>query len=158
MTPVSRASSGPVPARRDKRRAASARRRVPVIPCGVAVVRRGREFLIAQRQADDTFGSYWEFPGGRKNPGERFEDCVVREAREELGIEIAVERPLLQVRRRFHRRLIWLNFYLCRLVSGQPRPLESQRAEWVDVDRLEGFAFPPANERVIRKLKELCRR
>jgi len=124
----------------------------PVIPCGVAVIRRGREFLISQRNKDDTLGSYWEFPGGRKNPGETFEQCVVRESKEELGIRVAVEGKLMDVRREYADHVIWLNFFMCSHVSGEPQPLESQQVLWTDVERLSTFNFPPANEPVIEKL------
>ncbi len=125
-----------------------------VIACGVALVRRGRQFLIAQRKKNDSFGNYWEFPGGKKNHGETFEDCVVREAREETGIEIKVEQKLMEIRRPYNQKIIWLNFYLCSLVSGDPRPIECQKTQWSDVADLKNFKFPPANEKVIRRLLE----
>jgi A/G-specific adenine glycosylase len=123
-----------------------------VIACGVALIRRDREFLIAQRKPEDSFGSFWEFPGGKKNTDESFEECVAREAREELGIEVAVEEKFMEIRRRHHKHIIWLNFYVCSYVSGEPRPLECQKVLWVDLDELKRFKFPPANDRVIEKL------
>ncbi|MCG3176777.1 MAG: 8-oxo-dGTP diphosphatase [Candidatus Omnitrophica bacterium] len=128
--------------------------RVPVIACGVAIIRDGRRVLIAQRCEGDSFGSFWEFPGGKRDAGESFESCVVREAAEELGIEIAVESKLTEIRRRHKERVIWLNFYLCRHVSGEPRPLECQQVRWVDVAELGDYLFPPANEIVIRELQQ----
>lgn len=128
------------------------RRSMPVIPCGVAVIRRGREVLIAQRNADDTFGSFWEFPGGKKNPGESFTDCVRREIKEELGIDISVGRKLMEIRKNYNQKIIWLNFYLCSYVSGVPRPIDCQRVLWSDVAELKNFRFPPANEVVIEFL------
>ena len=125
-----------------------------VIPCGVAVIRRGRDFLIAQRNADDTLGSFWEFPGGKKDPSETFEQCVSREVEEELGIRVAVERPLMDVRRRYKGRIIWLNFFLCAHVSGEPRPIECQKVQWADVTKLKHFKFPPANDLLIEMLEK----
>lgn len=125
-----------------------------VIPCGVAVIRRGREFLIAQRKKNDSFGDHWEFPGGKKNDGETFEACVVREAREEVGVEVKVEEKLMEIRRPYNQKIIWLNFYLCSLVSGEPRALECQKTQWADLTDLEKFKFPPANDKVIRRLSE----
>ena len=126
-----------------------------VVPCGVAVIRRGRMFLIAQRKEGDSFGSFWEFPGGKKNPEETFEECVVREIQEELGITVAVEKKFMEITREYKDKTIWLNFYLCSHVSGDPQPLDCQKVQWADVAELSRFQFPPANEVVIdRLLKE----
>ena len=124
----------------------------PVIPCGVALIRRGRQFLIAQRMANDTFPLFWEFPGGKKNADESFEDCVVREVGEELGIEVRVEKKISEIRREHHQKIIWLNFYLCSPVKGEPRALECQRFLWADVEELKNYQFPPANEKLIEWL------
>ncbi len=125
-----------------------------VIACGVAIVRRDREFLISQRKKNDSFGGYWEFPGGKRNEGESFEDCVVREAREETGIEIKVEQKLMELRRPYNEKIIWLNFYLCTHISGEPKAIDCQKARWADLKELRQFKFPPANDKVIRKLEE----
>lgn len=123
-----------------------------MIPCGVAIIRRNREFLISQRNENDTFGSFWEFPGGKKNPDETFEECVRRETREELGIDVHVDKKFMELRREFKDRVIWLNFFLCSFVSGDPQPLDCQKVQWADVLELKNFNFPPANEIVIQNL------
>ena len=127
----------------------------PVIPCGVALIRDGRRFLISQRKKDDSFGSLWEFPGGKKNTDETFEECVAREVREEVGVEVTVHGKFMDIRRPYHERTVWLNFYLCSMLSGQPKAVDCQKVLWVDVEELKGYHFPPANERVIEKLHEL---
>lgn len=123
-----------------------------VIPCGAALIRRGRQFLISQRNVDDTFGSYWEFPGGKKHEGESFEDCVARETMEELGVRVTVEKKFMEIRKKYARKTIWLNFYLCSYVSGDPQPLDCQKVLWADVKDLKDYRFPPANELVIDNL------
>ena len=143
--PVLSAKSGPIPV-------GSRKTGGGVIPCGVALIRRERQFLISQRNEDDTFGSFWEFPGGKKNPGESFENCVIREAREELGIEVLIEKKFMEIRKEYHEKIIWLNFYLCAYISGEPRPIECQKVLWVDVADLKDYSFPPASEKVIESL------
>ena len=128
-----------------------------VIPCGVALIRRGREFLIAQRKKGDTFGLLWEFPGGKKNEGETFEECTAREVKEEIGIDIRVHEKFTEIRRPYHDRVIWLNFFLCTHVAGEPKALDCEKVTWVDVEELKNYEFPPANDTVIRKLIELTK-
>ena len=127
-----------------------------VIPCGVALIRRGDEFLISQRKKNDSFGSLWEFPGGKKDPGESFEECVAREVKEEVDIDVRVHEKFMEIRRPYHERIIWLNFFLCSHVAGEPRPLDCEKVEWVRLEDLKNYAFPPANDQVIQKLKELA--
>ena len=126
--------------------------RLPVIPCGVAIIRRGRQILISQRRPDDTLGLYWEFPGGKKMSGESFEECARREAEEELGVQVAVRRLFMDVKKRYDTKIVWLNFFLCDYLGGEPRPLECERVLWSDVTELPNFQFPPANKRVIESL------
>lgn len=128
-------------------------KKMPVIPCGIALIRDGRRFLISQRCDEDSFGSKWEFPGGKKDGGETFEQCVAREVKEEVGVDVAVRGKYMEIRRRYHQRIIWLNFFLCEALRGEPKPVECQKVEWADVNDLEKYDFPPANERVIKKLK-----
>lgn len=130
-----------------------AEKKLPIIPCGVALIRDKRRFLISQRKNDDTFGAMWEFPGGKKETDETFEECVAREVKEEIDIEVAVHEKFMTIRRRYFERIIWLNFFLCTPLSGDPKPIECQKVVWADVDELLSYAFPPANERVIGKLK-----
>ena len=127
----------------------------PVIPCGVAIIRRDGQFLISQRKDEDSFGSFWEFPGGKKNHWETFEECVAREVREEVGIEIAVHEKFMEMKCKYHEKIIWLNFYLCDVISGEPKPVDCQKVEWAKLENLESYKFPPANEQVISKLNHM---
>ena len=126
-----------------------------VIPCGVALIRRNRDFLIAQRRENDSFGLLWEFPGGKKNRDESFEECVAREVLEEIGIDVQVHEKLMEVRHPYRERVVWLNFFLCTHRNGQPQAVDCENIAWVDVEDLKNYPFPPANEAVIQKLKEL---
>ena len=128
---------------------------MPVILCGAALVRRGKEFLIAQRKKDDTFGLFWEFPGGKKNPEETFEECVAREIKEEIGIDIEVGKKFMEIKKCYHDKTIWLHFYLCSYVSGQARPLDCENIAWASWEELKNYKFPPANDKLIEKMRSL---
>ncbi len=123
----------------------------------MALIRRDREFLISQRKKNDSFGLLWEFPGGKKNPEESFEACVAREVKEEVGIDVIVHEKFMEIRRQYHERVIWLNFFLCSHVSGEPKPVDCEKVEWVKVENLKNYPFPPANDMVIEKLNELIK-
>ncbi len=137
------------------RKGSAKRAKSRVIICGVALIRRDREFLIAQRNADDTFGSFWEFPGGKKRASESFEECVAREVKEELGVKVSVEKKFMELRKKYPNRELWLHFYLCSHTSGEPRPIDCQDVRWADVTTLKDFKFPPANDVVIEKLMDV---
>lgn len=126
----------------------------PVIDCAVCVVKDGPRVLITQRRHDDSFGGAWEFPGGKCEPGETLEDCARREAAEEVGIEIEIERRLMTVENPYRDRRINLHFFLCRTRSTSARPIECQDYRWVDIHELSQYLFPPANEPVIAFLIE----
>jgi mutator protein MutT len=126
-----------------------------MIDCAVAVIHNGRQFLITQRKHDDHFGGYWEFPGGKCEEGETLEACAVREAREEVGLDVAVDRFLLTVTNPYKDKALSLHFFLCRPLDGrEPRPIEVADWRWVTAGGLRAYLFPPANERLIAHLLE----
>ena len=84
--------------------------------CAVCVIRQGSKFLISQRKANDHFGGYWEFPGGKREEHETLEECAVREAREEVGLDIAVEKFLTKVENPYREKKITL-FHLIALLK-----------------------------------------
>ena len=126
-----------------------------IIRCGVAVILRNKECLIAQRKPNDSYGLYWEFPGGKKDSGEMLEACAVREAQEELGVKIRVRKKLFDIQKPFKGRVIWLHFFLCEYLSGKLTAIECQKTRWVPIADLIHYKFPPANERVIKILKQI---
>ena len=71
------------------------------------------------------------------------------------GVDIAVHSKFMELRRQYNEKIIWLNFYLCDYVGGEPRAIECQKVAWSDVAGLKNFRFPPANELVIAKLAKL---
>jgi mutator protein MutT len=125
----------------------------PLIECGVAVIRdQAGRILISRRKDDDSFGGYWEFPGGGREGAESMEACAVREVREELGVEIVTERLLRVIEKPYPGKDLRLTFFLCRYVSGEPQAIECAEARWVEPRELRGFLFPPANQMVIDEL------
>ncbi len=129
------------------------------IDVAIAVTFRDEDgrILISQRRPDDTFGGYWEFPGGGLEPGESLKECVARELREELGIIIEVGDPLTPIRPESSAAALMLHPFVCRHVGGKLALLDVQDARWVLPDDLPLYQFPPANRSLIAEIIELTR-
>jgi A/G-specific adenine glycosylase len=130
-----------------------ARKRVPHYQVTAAVVwRDGNQVLIAQRPVDDMLGGLWEFPGGKQQGQESLRDCLKREIREELGIEIEVGDPFLRIKHAYTHFRITLHVFHCRLVSGRPQPIEVADFAWVTLDQLERYPFPVTDQQIMAAL------
>jgi mutator protein MutT len=108
------------------------------------VFRAGR-LLITRRPPGKHLAGLWEFPGGKREPGETWEACLRRELREELGVEVAVGALFEEVTHDYPGRRVHLRFYLGRLAAGEPRPLGCAAVAWVTRDELATYEFPPAD-------------
>jgi mutator protein MutT len=115
--------------------------------------RRGR-LLITQRPARSHLGGLWEFPGGKRHPGETYRQCLERELREELAIEVEVGERFQTVTHAYPEKKVRLEFFLCRLRSGRPRPVDCAALAWVTKDQLADYEFPPADARLLQRLRE----
>lgn len=103
---------------------------------------RGRVF-IAQRPFHKMFGGKWEFPGGKIEPGESLEACIVREIREELGVGIVTCDYVGAERFVYEGMHVTLHFFTGRIVGGEAPVLHEHRAgAWVAPDALDGYDLP----------------
>jgi A/G-specific adenine glycosylase len=109
--------------------------------------------LIAQRPLDGLLGGLWEFPGGKREPGEALEACLARELREELSIDVQVGDLFARVEHAFTHFRITLYAYTCRVVSGEAQALGVAAFAWVTPDELDHYAFGKADRQVIAALK-----
>ncbi|MDF5722206.1 MAG: 8-oxo-dGTP diphosphatase MutT [Rhizonema sp. PD37] len=122
---------------------------------GVAVIWNEKgEILIDRRLPTGVMGGLWEFPGGKIELGETVEECIKREIKEELGIEIEVGAHLITIDHIYTHLHVTLIVHHCRHLSGVPQPLECDEIRHVSLDELEQFTFPEANKKIIVALKE----
>lgn len=124
-----------------------------VIEVSAGLVFRGGKLLITQRQPDDHLGGLWEFPGGKREPGETFEECLRRELIEELGIEVGVGELVERIIHEYPGRTVELRFFRCQILAGEPKPLDCADIEWIGPDGLDTYSFPPADERLLDVLR-----
>ena len=115
------------------------------------VFRRGK-LLITQRQADAHLGGLWEFPGGQREPNETFQECLGRELREELGIEVVIGELIESITHRYPEKTVHLKFFQCRWRRHEPQPLGCPAFKWVTAAELDGYDFPGADERLLQTL------
>ena len=108
--------------------------------------------LICKRGAGGSCAHLWEFPGGKREPGETLADCAARECREELGVAIAVGARYAEARHTYPEREVALTFYEALIVSGEPEPRVHEALRWVTPAQLPAFAFCPADAGLIRRL------
>lgn len=116
-----------------------------------AVIERGGRFLVTRRLEGTHLPGYWEFPGGKCNPGETHEACLARELREELGIDARIGAEIVTIEHAYPERTVRLHFYRCE-IAGDPRPLLNQEMRWVSRDEMRTLPFPEADRKLIELL------
>ncbi len=119
----------------------------------IAIVNHRGQLLICQRLQSDSFGGYWEFPGGKCEPDESPGQCAIRELREEAGIEARVVTSLPVIEHDYPTIRIRLHPFICSCEQADARPIECQQVRWVAPSELPSYTFPPANARLIEQLK-----
>src|SRR5664280_3138207 len=123
------------------------------IEVSAALIFHHGKLLIAQRQAASHLGGLWEFPGGKREADETFEECLVREIREELGVDISVGELFEEVTHAYPEKSVQLKFFICQLLAGEPQPLECAAVKWIGKTELAVFDFPAADAQLLGKLK-----
>ena len=123
-----------------------------VIVVLAAVIERDGRLLITQRPAGAHLGGLWEFPGGKCEPGETHTECLERELREELGLEVVGGEELLVTDHTYPERTVRLHFRRC-TIAGEPVARLGQAMRWVGREDLDAGEFPPADRELIRKLR-----
>jgi 8-oxo-dGTP diphosphatase len=111
--------------------------------------------LIAQRPEGKHMAGWWEFPGGKVAPGETDRDALVRELREELGVDTEPGRELMALTHDYPDRTIDLVLWRVSLVRGTPRGLDGQQLKWVDCQSLGSERLLPADAPFIGALQLL---
>jgi 8-oxo-dGTP diphosphatase len=125
-----------------------------VVEVVAALIQDGEgRYLITRRRGGSHLAGMWEFPGGKREPGEALEDAMRRELTEELSASFGVGEKVETVRWEYPERTVVIHFYRCRLESGTIEPLESQVMDWVAPERLRELDFPPADRELIARLR-----
>jgi 8-oxo-dGTP diphosphatase len=137
-----------LPLQRRVTQASSAPQRIVVT---AAVIERDDAFLVTRRPSGVHLEGFWEFPGGKCEPGESHAASLVREIAEELDATVLVGPEIFAIAHTYPDRIVQLHFFQCEL-TGEPRAVLGQEMRWVPRGELRSLAFPPADEELIRKL------
>ena len=121
---------------------------------GVGIIRNNRgQILIDRRRSTGEMGGLWEFPGGKIEPGETIQDCIKREIKEEIGIEVLVKNCLTVIEHQYSQFQVTLFVHDCQYIKGTPQTIECDEIRWVNLSELDRYTFPEANYEIINLLK-----
>ena len=120
-----------------------------------AIILKDNKVLIAQRSPHVKLANKWEFPGGKIEPGETPQECLKREIREELDVDIEVLDFFAESMYEYHSGTIKLMAYWCQWISGDFTLNVHSQIAWVNRHELELYDFAPADIPLVDKLKSV---
>ena len=111
-------------------------------------------FLACQRPAHKARGLLWEFVGGKVEPGETREQALIRECQEELAVTVAVQDVFMEVDHVYPDLTVHLTLFNASISEGVPQKIEHNDLRWITVEEIDQYPFCPADEEILRRLKE----
>ena len=134
----------------------AARQRMATMPRGATLIDADGRVLLARRPEGKTMAGLWEFPGGKLGPGETPEAALIRELKEELGIDVSAAclAPFAFASHEYEHMHLLMPLYLCRRWKGTPAPRENQALAWVRPQKLADYPMPPADRPLIPLLRD----
>lgn len=128
--------------------------RAPILVAAAVLVEGGR-VLLTQRKRGTHLAGLWEFPGGKVEPGEDPRDALVRELREEIGIEVSVGDPVEVTFHRYPEKTVLLLFFEAQRREGSPEPraLDVADVKWAELGDLVDDRFPAADVAILGKVR-----
>ena len=120
-----------------------------------AIIRQEQQYLICQRAHDDELPLLWEFPGGKLEPGETLEECIIRECQEELGVEIRICGEFGRTSYPYKQWELVFTFFDAEIAAGTPVTTVHEQIRWVSAAELKDYTFCPADVEIVEKLSNL---
>ena len=115
----------------------------------VAAIIHDGDYIFATQRGYGDWKDFWEFPGGKIEPKETPEDALVREIREELGVEISIESYLTTVDYNYPKFHLSMRCYLCHVTNGELTLKEHEAARWLLKNELNSVAWLPADRTIL---------
>ena len=127
-----------------------------MVDVAAAIIRnQNGEILICQRGPGGSCAYLWEFPGGKREPGETLEACLVRECMEELQVTVAIDRLYEETEYVYPERTVRLSFFFAHILAGEPQQNVHAAIQWAKPETLPGYPFCPADIPMIGRLARL---
>ena len=120
-----------------------------------ALIWEGDRFLACQRPANKARALLWEFVGGKLEAGETLREALIRECREELDITVEPRDVFMEVVHEYPDLTVRLTLFNAVIAEGIPKPLEHNDIRWIKTSEIDSLSFCPADEEILKKLKEL---
>jgi 8-oxo-dGTP diphosphatase len=124
-----------------------------IIEVAAGLIYRDGRYLIAKRPGGVHLAGLWEFPGGKREPGETLEECLQRELFEELNVRIDLLVPFQTIRHEYAEKTVELHFFRCTIGEGRATPVDCTEIRWVHPSEMGNYQFPPADRPVIEALQ-----
>ena len=118
-----------------------------------ALIRDGKKFMACQRPAGKARAYLWEFVGGKVEKGETRKEALIRECREELGIDVEVGDIYFEVTHEYPDLAVHLTLFSCRIENGTPQKLEHNDIRWITPEEIPLYEFCPADVEILRKIQ-----
>ncbi len=123
----------------------------------VALIDSVDRILLGRRPIDKPMPGLWEFPGGKINLGETPEEALIRELKEELGIDTKESclAPIAFASHRYDEFHLLMPLFVCRVWEGIPHPIEGQELAWVTIADMRNYPMPPADTPLVEMLRDI---
>jgi 8-oxo-dGTP diphosphatase len=122
------------------------------INVAAAIFHQDDQYLICQRAHDDSLPLLWEFPGGKLEDGETLEECIIRECKEELDVDIKVLGEFGKTSYSHAGNELVFTFFMTEIVGGKLAVNVHEQIKWVSVEELKDYIFCPADVEIVDKL------
>lgn len=119
-----------------------------------ALIWDGNQFMICQRPAHKARGLLWEFVGGKVEPGETYEQALIRECREEIGVGLAVGDVFMEVIHAYPDITVHLTLFHASVASGTVQKLEHNDIRWITPAQIPEYDFCPADTEILERIME----
>ena len=119
-----------------------------------ALIWRGEKFMICQRPAHKARGLLWEFVGGKVEVGETREEALIRECREEIGLQLSVGEVFMDVTHEYPDLTVHLTLFHATIAQGEPQKLEHNDIQWITPQEISNYDFCPADVEILAKIRQ----